>query len=517
MSVNSEPSKQLVVGEVLARWARKTPNKEAFVFEDKRYTYHQFNQRVNRLANGLIGLGVKRGDKVALLFMNCMEIMECHFAVPKTGAVIVPLNFRFVGRELISQINQSDSKALIFEEMYQEVVDSIRPEIPAVKHYICAASKSLPETINYEELLQKSSPEEPPVPVDDDDPAYIMYTGGTTGRPKGAVLTHKGMFIDNVNILLEMDIDSSDKYLCVPPLFHLAAVCITQKFTWRGGTTVIMRRFVPEDVPKFIEKEKITYLYLVPSMWNSLSQVPNISDYDVSSLRLGGYGAAPMPAEVMDRVLKQFPGMRMNVYFGQTEMTACTTFLKTKDAIRKLGSVGERVDHVEFRIVDDNDKDVPIGQAGEAIYRGPTVMKEYYKMPEATAEAIRGGWFHSGDLVCEEEEGFIYVKGRKKDMIISGGENIYPEEIEEVLYAHPKVLEAAVIGVPDPEWGERVTAIVVLKPGETMTEEEIIEHCKQNLASYKKPKSVEFIDVLPRTPAGKVQKFALREKFKKKV
>jgi len=515
MSVNVGLSKQLVIGEVVARWARKTPSKEAFVFDDKRYTWRQFNERVNRLANGLMGLGIKRGDKVAFLLMNCMEIMECHFAPPKVGVVAVPLNFRLASRELIYQLGQSDSKAIIFDEMYQDVVNSIRSELPKVKHYICVSKESIPETINYEELLQKSSPEEPLVPVDDDDPAYIFYTSGTTGRPKGAVLTHKNLFMDNANILCEMDINSSDRFLCIPPLFHLGALGVIQKFIWRGSTSVIMQRFVPEDIPKLIEKERITFIWLVPSMWNSLLQAPDIADYDLSSLRLGSYGAAVMPPEVMDKILKQFPNIRMNVFFGQTEMSPCVTFLKTKDAIRKLGSVGERVNNVELRIVDDNDNDVPIGQVGEAIYRGPTVMKEYYKMPEATAEAMKGGWFHSGDLVCEDEEGFIYVKGRKKDMIISGGENIYPAEVEEVLYTHPKILEAAVIGVPDPQWGESVKAIVVTKPGGAMAEEEVIEYCKQNLASYKKPKSVEFVDALPRNPAGKVLKYELRERYKK--
>jgi len=515
VSVQMDLSGQLVLGEVLARWARKTPDREALVFKDKRYTYSQFNERVNRLASGLTGLGIEKGDKVAVLFMNCMEIAECYFALAKLGAVAVPLNFRLAGRELQYQMDQSDSKTLIFGEMFQEVVNSIRPELPKVEHYICVSQEGLEGTIDYEKLVQAGSTGEPLVPVKDDDPAFIMYTAGTTGRPKGAVLTHKNQVMLAVNASIEGGAGQIEKQLLVFPLFHQAANGFVIIGVFRGATTVILDIPAPENIMTAIQEEKIQSVGLVPALWNWIVNHPNFKDYDLSSLEQGTTGAAPMPLELKRKIVELFPNMRLSEAFGMTETTATGTMAKHEDFLAKQGTVGRVTINVEVRVVDDNDNDVPAGQVGEIAYRGPTVLKEYYKLPEATAEAFKGDWFHSGDLVRQDEDGFVYVVDRKKDMIISGGENIYPAEIEEVLYTHPKVLEAAVIGVPDPEWGESVKAIVVPKQGETLTEAEVIAHCKQNLASYKKPKSVDFIDALPRNPAGKVLKFVLREKYKK--
>ena len=515
MSVQLDLSRQLVLGEVLARWSRKTPDREALVFKDKRYTYGQFNQRVNRLANGLIGLGIEKGDKVAVLFMNCMEHVECYFALAKIGAVAVPNNFRYTGRELQYQIDQSDSKALIFGEMFQEVVNSIRPQLPKVKHCICVSEKGVEGTIDYERLVQEGSPEEPLVPVEDNDPAFIMYTAGTTGRPKGAVLTHKNQIMLAINASIERGAGLIGKQLLVFPLFHEAATGFVIIGMFLGATTVILDVPTPENIMTAIQEEKIQSVGLVPALWNWIVNHPNFKDYDLSSLEQGTTGAAPMPLELKRKIVELFPNMRLSEAFGMTETTASGTIAAHEDFMAKQGTVGKVTINVEIRVVDDDDNDVPVGEVGEIVYRGPTVLKEYYKMPEATSEAFKGGWFHSGDLVRQDEDGFIYVVDRKKDMIISGGENIYPAEIEEVLYTHPKILEAAVIGVPDPDWGESVKAIVVSKQGETLTEEEAIEHCKKNLASYKKPKSVDFVDALPRNPQGKVLKFALREKYKK--
>lgn len=508
-------SRQLILGEVLARWARKTPDREALVFKDKRYTYSQFNERVNRLANGLMGLGIEKGDKVAVLFMNCMEIVECYFALAKIGGVVVPNNFRLTGRELSYQIDQSDSKALIFGEMFQEVVNSIRPQLPKVKLYICVSEGGVEGTIDYEKVVQEGSPEEPLVPVEDDDPAFIMYTAGTTGRPKGAVLTHKNQLMLAVNTSIEGGVGQPGKQLLVFPIFHQAATGALIIGVFLGATAVILDIPTLENIMTAIQEEKIQAVGLVPALWNWIVNHPNFKDYDLSSLEQGATGAAPMPLELKRKIVELFPNIRLSEAFGMTETSASAVSAKHEDILTKQGTVGRPMINVEARVVDDYDNDVPIGEVGEIVYRGPTVMKEYYNDPEATAEAFRGGWFHSGDLVRQDEDGYIYVVDRKKDMIISGGENIYPAEIEEVLYTHPKILESAVIGVPDPDWGESVKAIVVPKQGETLTEEDIIEHCKKNLASYKKPKSVDFVDVLPRNPQGKVLKFVLREKYKK--
>jgi fatty-acyl-CoA synthase len=282
-----------------------------------------------------------------------------------------------------------------------------------------------------------------------------------------------------------------------------------------GGTAIITDRFVPDDILQSIEKEKITYLLLVPAMWILLLESPNINNFDTSSLKRVLTGASVMPIAIKKKILQHFPNARLSDSFGQTEMSPTTTILKPVDVIRKQGSVGKPVITIEARIVDENDNDVPQGEVGEIVYRGPTTMKEYYRDPEATAEVMRNGWFHSGDLVQADEEGYIYVVDRSKDMIISGGENIYAVEVEDVLYAHPAIMEASVIGVPDPVWEEAVKAIVVLKQGQQASEAEIIEHCKHNLAGYKKPKSIEFVDEIPKTATGKVQKFKLREKYKR--
>jgi acyl-CoA synthetase (AMP-forming)/AMP-acid ligase II len=515
MSVPVELSKQLVLGEVLARQARNSPQKEALVFKNKRYTYGQFNERVNRVANGLIALGIGKGDKVALLFLNCTEIVECLFATHKVGAVVVPLNFRLVPKELAYQVDNSDARALIFSETFQESVSAIRLELGKVEHYICVGAKGMEGAIDYEEFLAKYSADEPSVLVDDDDPAYIMYTAGTTGRSKGAVLTHKNVLMGAaINQCIERPTPDPDRQLVVFPLSHGAGAQLAFCCVFRGGSNIILDVPTPENILRLIQEEKITNVGLVPAIWNWLVNEPKLKDFDLSSLQMAGTTAAPMPLELKNKLLETFPNVKIYEGFGQTE-TSATVMAKPEDMFRKHGSVGRRIINVEVRIVDDDDKDVPVGEVGEIVYRGPSVMKEYYKNPEATAEAFKGGWFHSGDLVRQDDEGYIYVVDRKKDMIISGGHNIYPAELEEVLYTHPKILEAAVIGVPDPEWGESVKAIVVPKAGETLTEAEVIEYCKQNLASYKKPKSVELVGELPRNVTGKVLKRELREKYGK--
>ena len=509
MSVEVGISKQLVLGEMLARWARKNPDKEALVFKDKRFTYSQFNERVNRLAHGLLKLGIARGDKVAVIFMNCSEIIESYFALAKISAVAVPLNFRFTGAEYQYQIDNSDARALIYASMFKDVVASIRSQLPKVKHCICVSKEKVEGTIDYETLLKANSHTEPLIMVEDNDPAFIMYTSGTTGKPKGAVITHKNEIMVGINASISHE--GLGKQLLVFPLFHQAALGLLIIGVFNGETAVILDDPTPENIVEAIQKEKIESVALVPSLWNWIVNHPQVSEYDLSSLRMGTTGTAPMPLEVKKRIFELLPNMKLQEAFGMTETCGTGTSATHEDIIRTQGTVGKPRINIEVRIVDADDNDVPAGQMGEIVYRGPTVMKEYYKNPIATAEAFRGGWFHSGDLVRQDEEGYIYVVDRLKDMIISGGENIYPAEIEDVLFSHPKILEAAVIGVPDPDWGESVKTCVVLKKGQKMTEEEVIAFCKEQLASYKKPRIVQFMGTLPRNTAGKVLKTTLRE------
>ena len=513
MSVEVDLSKQMVLGEMSVRCARRTPDKEAFIFKNKRLTHRQFNERVNRLAQGLLQIGIGKGDKVALIFMNCLEIVETFFALAKIGAVSVPLNFRFTGAEYQYQIDNSDSRAVIYASMFRDVVTSIRPQLSKVKQYICVSAERVEGIINYETLMQENSPDEPMMMIEDDDPAFIMYTSGTTGRPKGAVLTHKNVMTLPINVSISIN-QYKGKQLLVFPLFHMAAMGYMIFSLYNGDTMVILDDPTPENIMETVHKERIEAVGLVPTLWNWIVNHSRFNEYDLSSLKAGMSGGAVLPPEVMGQIIERLPNMKMSMAFGQTESCAQGTTACHDDFLRFPGTVGKPgtiLSSLDVRIVDIDGNDVPVGQVGEIVYRGPGVMKEYYQNPDATAEAFRDGWFHSGDLVRQDEEGYIYVVDRLKDMIISGGENIYPAEIESVLYSHPKIFEAAVVGIPDPDWGESVKACIVLNQGQTMTEAEVITFCKENLASYKKPRIVQFVDTLPRNTTGKVLKTTLRE------
>ena len=507
-----ELSRRLVVGEMLARRARVTPKREAFVFGKDRCTFEQFNERVNRLAEGFLQNGVEKGDKVALLLMNSLEFIECYFALSKLGSVTVPLNVRLSSNELVYQIKQSDSKLLVFGTEFEEKVLTIRQQLSSLGCFVSVGGGAAKHTVQYEDLIQVHSSSEPLIDVNEDDPCIIIFTAGTTGKPKGAVLTHKNQVVNAMNTLIELTVEKEIRWLCIPPLFHIAALAVAQWVLLAGGCAVIMPGFNPNEIPGIIQDEKITHILLVPSMWISLLEVYGEGEWDTSSLKVAFTGASIMPLSLRKRIIKIAPQIQLIDIFGQTEMSPSTCMLKHDDGLKKPESVGQRMVNVEARIVDANENDVPVGEVGEIIYRGPTMMKEYYKAPEATAEAMRDGWFHSGDLVREDEDGFITIVDRLKDMIISGGENIYSAEVEAVILGHPKIREAAVVGVPDPQWGESIKAYVVPKPGEMVTATEIISYCQENIASYKKPKSVEVIEELPKNSAGKVLKYVLKGK-----
>ena len=513
-------AKRLLLGELIARNARRFPDKQAVVYGDTRLTYREFNARINRLAHALMDIGIKKGEKVAILLFNCNQFLEAYFALAKMGAIAVPLNFRLHPEELEYIVNNADAVAFILGEAFVDTVRGIQKNLPQVRQYISVTEKPVEGMLHFESLLQKYPDDEPLVLVEEDDPAFIMYTAGTTGRPKGAVLTHKGEVmiwtLATIEVSRESDIgDMSAWRACAaPPIFHLASFGTCVAYLLFASTIILpVQVFNPVEIMQLLEREKCDSVLLIPAMANFLLQLPDLDKYDTSSLKAWFSGAAVLPTQLRKRIGEAFPRVKIFDAFGQTETNAMVSMLRPSDAARKVASVGKALPFIEIRVVDAQDRDVPVGEVGEAIYRGPTMMKEYYNNPEGTAEAFRGGWFHSGDLVRQDEEGFLYVVDRKKDMIVSGGENIYPAEVEEVLYKHPKILEAAVIGVHDEQWGENVKAIVVTKPGETLTEEEVIEFCKGHLASYKKPRSVDFIDALPRNPAMKVLKTVLRERY----
>jgi acyl-CoA synthetase (AMP-forming)/AMP-acid ligase II len=464
------------------------------------------------LAHALLDIGIKKGSKVAILSFNCNQFLEAYYALGKIGGVAVPLNFRLHTEELAYMVHHSDAEAFIVGEPFVQMVKEMQKDLPQVRKYISIA---------------ENPDDEPLVLIDEDDPLFIMYTAGTTGRPKGAVITHKnevvmwmlgGWYVFTDPGLFGKFQLRDFKSFAAPPIFHLAAFGFCQ-FNFFGGTTVVLPEevFDPVSIMRTIQTEKINAIVLIPAMANFLLLLPDLHKYDTSSLQIWLSGGAILPTETRRLIQKYFPNVHILDLFGQTEMSPLVTGLLSSESKGRETSVGRVLPFIEMRIVDDNDNEVPVGTVGEAVYRGPTVMQEYYKDPKATAEAMRGGWFHSGDLVRRDAEGYVYVVDRKKDMIISGGENVYPAEIEEVLYRHPKILECAVIGVFDEKWGESVKAVVVCKPGEKLTGEEVLEFCKRHLASYKKPRSVDFADTLPRNTVGKVLKRVLREQYGKSV
>jgi acyl-CoA synthetase (AMP-forming)/AMP-acid ligase II len=501
------------LGYLLRRNAFKFPDKEAIVFEDRRITYRQFNARTNQRANALLEMGIKKGDHVATMFLNCNEVLETFYALFKIGAVPVPLNIRLSSKELIYIIDHSDSTSIILSGDFKNLVESIRPECKKIRNILCTGTDIPESMIPFDELTDKSSIDEPDEKVNEEDVACLLYTAGTTGRPKGVIITHRNSVWAAVNAVLDTDNRPEYKVLLVFPLYHAAAYTLVNTNIFIGCTTVLLKSFDPRLVMETVERERINRMTFPPTVWNFILQIPDLEKYKRDSVRSISSGAEAMPMETKKRLIEVFPNAKIGESYGMTESTATITTCKPEDVERKFSSVGKPFTNVEIRLVDENGNDVPKGEVGEILFRGPTMMKGYYKDPEATSEAIRGGWLHTGDLGRLDDEGFLYIVDRKKDMIISGGENIYPREIEEVLYQHPKVLEAAVIGLPDPIWGEKVHAIVVPKEGELLTEEEIINFCKDRIASFKKPKSVSFVERLPRNPAGKVLKTVLRKQY----
>ena len=523
-SIEEALGRRLLLGEIMARNSRKFPDKEALVYGKTRLTYSQLNARINRLAHALLALGIKKGCKVAIMAHNCNQFMETYFALAKIGGVAVPLNFRLNIEETKYIVNHSDAQAFMMGETFVPTVKGIQSDLPGVKNYISISENPVEGMLHYESWIASYPDREPLILVDDDDPVFIMYTAGTTGRPKGAVLSHKNEMIQwmlmGIFMRSEPAIADLDEYkaFAAPPIFHLAAFGFCQ-FVFFDGQTVVLptQVFDPAYIMRTIEEEKIKVVLLIPVFTFFILLLPDLDKYDASSLRVWISGAAILPTETRKQIRRHFPRVSVFDLFGQTEMSPVVCGLLPSQAEGHPMSVGKAIPFVEIRLVDDDDRDVPVGQVGEAVYRGPTVMNEYYKDPEATARAMKNSWFHSTDLMRRDKDGFLYVVDRKKDMIISGGENIYPAEIEEVLYQHPKIMECAVIGVHDEQWGEAIKAVVVCKAGETLTEEEVVEHCKQHLAGYKKPKSVEFMPSLPRNAAGKVLKTVLREKHGKSV
>ena len=501
------------IGDTLTLTAGKYPDRTAIInYGGSSLTYREFNERVNRLGNALMDLGVNKGEKIAYLFLNGNKFLEAHYAVAKIGAVGVPLNFRLVGRELAFQINNADTICIVYGPEFAETIDSIRQEVTGVSHFICDGNGG-DNALKYEDLIAAAGSDDPDVEISLYDENLILYTAGTTGLPKGSVLTHKNHLFNAMSMVMDYGFRDGDIFQIIPPLYHSAslnAFAITSVLL--GAKMAIHKQFNPQEMLRAIQDEKITCTWGPATIWRMVIGHPDIDKYDTSSLRLLINGAMYMPAEMRKDVLSHFPNAVMGDTYGMTEASPCTTILRPEDVLKKPASVGVPLTVCDVKIFNDRGEEVPRGEVGEIVNRG-NFMKGYYKNDEATAESIKSGWFYTGDLGIKDEEGFIALVDRKKDMIVTGGENVYSKEVEEVIAGYPGVFETAVIGLPDEKWGEIVMAVIAPIPGKEIGEEKIIDHCRKNLAGYKCPKIVKFIEALPKSPAGKIVKRELKEMF----
>jgi acyl-CoA synthetase (AMP-forming)/AMP-acid ligase II len=516
----------LILTETLRKAIKLFPEKKAIVCGGKRWTYQDFCDRINRLSHGLIDFGVKKNDKVAVLHPNCHYFLESYYGMAQIGAISVPINYRLSAKEIAFIVRDSESKILIADPIFREQIDSIRGEIQRVERILWTGKGGGGDTrdLNYEEVLSQTNAYEiASAGITGEDIAQIYYTSGTTGRPKGVMLSHKNVATHALGTIAEIHLTDRDVWIHVAPLFHLADAWATWAVTWVGGTHVLVREFDPGWVLEAIERERVTLTNLIPTMLNLMVNHPDVGKYDYSSLRVLLSGGAPIAPEVVRKIVETFKCDYIQTY-GMTETSPYLTLSILKDHLKRLpyedrlrfkSKTGREFIGVELKVVNDRGEEIKKDEkeVGEIIVRGDIVTKGYWKLPEETAKAIKDGWLYTGDMAVMDEEGYVTIVDRKKDMILTGGENVYSTEVENILYIHPAILECAVVGVPDQKWGEAVKGIVVLKPGQKATEQEIIQFCKERIAHYKAPKSIDFIDALPRTGSGKIHKKGLRDSY----
>jgi fatty-acyl-CoA synthase len=496
----------------LARHALMQPDATALRFLGHTTTWGELDRRVTALAGALSRRGVGFGDRVLILMLNRTEVIESFLAANKLGAIAVPVNFRMTPPEIAFLVSDCQARVVITEAVLAKVATAVRGIDPTLETVVVAGGTD-DEVIGYDDLISEPGDAQRPVDIPDDSPALIMYTSGTTGRPKGAVLTHNniaGQAMTNL-FTVSPDINHDVGFIGVP-LFHIAGIGNAISGLLLGLPTVLypLGAFDPGALLDVLAAEKVTSIFLVPAQWQAVCAAQRTNPRELR-LRVLSWGAAPASDSLLRDMSELFPGTQIYAAFGQTEMSPVTCMLLAQDAIRKLGSVGKVIPTVAARVVDDNMNDVPVGQVGEIVYRAPTLMAGYWNNPKATAEAFAGGWFHSGDLVRQDEEGYVWVVDRKKDMIISGGENIYCAEVENVLAGHPAIVEVAVVGRPDERWGEVPVAVAAVHTDLDLGD--LDQFLTERLARYKHPKALEIVDALPRNPAGKVLKTELRARF----
>jgi len=513
----------MYIGDYLGRREIYSPDKLAIIDAGKspelRLTYRQWNHRVNQLANWFKDVaGIGKGDRVAILARDGIEHLDCLYACSKLGAIHAAFNWRLHWRELVYLVEQTTPKVLIYSDDFIEAVKEVQQATHGtesqINYYLHLDGDGIEGGMAFEQTF-KNQPDTPVTceELEAEDTACLLFTGGTTGLPKGAQISHRQICWNVLNTVIH-DIRHDDTYLCVFPLFHTGGLFtyISSQIMF-GNTTILVRQFDPEQVLELIEREKVTVFAGVPTMYQFLTQAENWETSDLSSLRFCTSGGAPLPVPLVEKYTSE-KGIRFKQGFGMTEYGPGLFALPPEDAIRKAGSIGRPNFFVDVRVVDEDNQPLGPNTPGELVLKGPSGSSGYWKNPEASAEVLdEEGWFHTGDIVEYDQDWYFYVRDRKKDMFISGGENVYPVEIENVLYTHPAVQMCAVIGLPDERWGEVGKACVVLKSGQSVTEQDLIEHMKANLAGFKVPKSVTLMDALPLSGMGKILKRELRQQF----
>lgn len=507
----------LNLGQILKVNAKKFPAAIALKDRGRSLSYPELNRRVNKLSHSLLSLGLTKGDKVAVLLPNSIEIVEVYLATAKTGLVIVPINIRLIEKDIEYIINNSDTKAFIVQDEFTATVDSVKSNLKNITpdRYI-AVGENKEGYKEYEKFIQGAPEGEPEVVVEPQDTWVLLYTSGTTGKPKGVVRSHESYIAFYLINAADFGFNEYDICLNVMPLSHVNSTFFSFTFTYIGGMVYVHpeRHFESEDILEIIEREKVTFISLIPTHYNLiLNASEEAKKYDRSSIRKLLCSSAPVRMSMKKAIMEFFPGVELYEAYGSTE-AGIVTVLKPEDQINKLGSIGFESLGTDFvKILDEEGNEVSVGEVGELYSRGPMLFDEYYKLPEKTASSFRNGWFSAGDMAKRDEDGFFHIVDRKDNMIITGGEHVYPSEVEEVIGSHPDIFDVAVIGLPDEKWGERVAAVII--PKAEISEKTIIEYCRDKVAGYKRPKQVIFIkaDEMPRTGSGKILHRKLREKY----